>query len=120
MGWSSLTRVKLTLDGKPNDGEADEGYVAELAIPWSAFNAGGTPSDPPNAGEQWHMNFFVMDERERGQRAVGWSPPMVGDFHTLNRFGRVVFPQAAVARAGSAPTAVPPAAPAATQGDKAP
>jgi hypothetical protein len=41
------------------------------------------------------MNFFVMDALEKGQRAVGWSPPLIGDFHTLDRFGRVVFPQAA-------------------------
>jgi hypothetical protein len=123
--WSSQARVKLTLDGTPNDEEADKGYVAELAIPWTAFAAGNTPADPPPAGEQWRMNFFVMDERERGQRAVGWSPPMIGDFHTLNRFGRVVFPQAAVPRATPVPApdtaktavpAAPGAKPGATQG----
>jgi hypothetical protein len=62
------------------------------------------------------MNFFVMDAREHGQRAVGWSPPMIGDFHTLNRFGRVVFPQAAVVRAMPATGT----APGATQATKKP
>ena len=121
MGWSSHTRVKLTLDGKPNDDDSDKGYVAELAIPWKAFDAGETPAEAPTAGQQWHMNFFVMDEREAGraQRAVGWSPPMIGDFHTLNRFGRVVFPQAAVPSAGGAPTAVP-STPPSSQGTLAP
>ena len=47
------------------------------------------------------MNFFVMDTRKQGQRAVAWSAPLVGDFHTLARFGRVVFPVSA--------TFVPPA-----------
>jgi hypothetical protein len=48
-----------------------------------------------------------MDARKHGQRAVGWSAPLIGDFHTLDRFGRVVFPQAAVATppAESAPPA---------------
>jgi hypothetical protein len=34
-----------------------------------------------------------MDARPNGQRAVGWSPPRIGDFHTLDKFGRVVFPE---------------------------
>jgi hypothetical protein len=32
-----------------------------------------------------------MDARKDGQRAVAWSAPLVGDFHTLNRFGQVEF-----------------------------
>jgi hypothetical protein len=111
VAWSSGARAKLTLDGTPNDEDEDRGYVCEIAMPWSAFQAGTMPADPPPAGEQWRMNFFVMDERERGQRAVGWSPPMVGDFHTLNRFGRVVFPEGAVRRAAPAPATVPPVTP---------
>jgi hypothetical protein len=111
VGWSSATRVKLTVDGTPNDEEADRGYVAEMAMPWSAFMAGDTPADPPPAGDEWRLNFFVMDERERGQRAVGWSPPMIGDFHTLPRFGRVVFPEAAAPRVAPGPLpGKPPAA----------
>ena len=116
IAWSSHALAKLALDGTPNDDEADRGYTVEMAIPWSAFDAGGTPADPPGPGEQWRMNFFVMDAREHGQRAVGWSPPMIGDFHTLNRFGRVVFPQAAVVRAMPAAGT----APGATQATKKP
>jgi hypothetical protein len=97
MAWSSGAIAKVALDGEVNDDDDDEGYTVELAIPWSAFAAGATPAKPPNAGATWRMNFFVMDTREKGQRAVGWSPPLVGDFHTLERFGRVVFPQAAAA-----------------------
>lgn len=113
--WSSNARVKLKLDGTPNDDEADRGYTAEIAIPWTAFVAGTTPAEPPTAGETWRINFFVMDEREKGQRAVGWSPPMIGDFHTLDRFGRVVFPERAVPPPAAAAA---PAAPGATQATK--
>jgi hypothetical protein len=96
MAWSSAANAKVQLRGKVNDEDADEGYTVELAIPWTAFAAGSTPATPPAAGAVWRMNFFVMDALEKGQRAVGWSPPLIGDFHTLDRFGRVVFPQAAV------------------------
>ena len=41
-----------------------------------------------------------MDSREEGQRANGWSPPRVRDFHVPARFGRINFtdPSAAPAR----------------------
>jgi len=40
------------------------------------------------------------------QQASGWSPPLVGDFHALDRFGELVF--------GDAEGAVPPPAEAKT------
>jgi hypothetical protein len=97
LAWSSRIDAKVLARGTMNDDRNDEGYAVEAAIPWSAFAAGPTPAEPPAAGSEWRVNFFVMDAMSKGQRAVGWSPPMVGDFHTLDRFGRVVFPQAAVA-----------------------
>ena len=96
LAWSSRTEAKLSVDGTPNDDEADKGYVVEMAIPWEALAAGPTKAPPPAAKATWRMNFFVMDARDKGQRAVGWSAPLIGDFHTLERFGYVVFPDAAV------------------------
>jgi hypothetical protein len=56
----------------------------------------GTPPE----GSTWRVNFYVMDtQRGGGQRAVGWSPPLEGDFHVPARFGRVRM-------AGSAPADV--------------
>jgi hypothetical protein len=95
VAWSSASEAKVITRGKPNDDQDDQGYNVELAIPWQAFAKGPTPASPPGAGATWRMNFFVMDARRDGQRAVAWSPPLIGDFHTLDRFGRVVFPQAA-------------------------
>ncbi|MFW6051673.1 MAG: carbohydrate-binding family 9-like protein [Myxococcota bacterium] len=89
--WSSELEAKVEVRGEIGDDEADEGYSAEIAIPWKAFAAGSPPASPPSVGDTWRMNFFVMDAREEGQRAVGWSPPETGDFHVPARFGRVRF-----------------------------
>jgi hypothetical protein len=105
--WSSAAVAKLDVHGKLNDDELDEGYSVELAVPWTAFAAGPTPASPPEAGAVWRMNLFVMDARPKGQRAVGWSPPLIGDFHTLERFGRVVFPEAAIPPAAESRTKTP-------------
>lgn len=96
IAWSSQAQAKVSLDGTLNDDDDDEGYTVELAIPWVALSAGPLPAAPPAKGATWRMNFFVMDARDSGQRAVGWSAPLIGDFHTLDRFGRVIFPEAAV------------------------
>jgi hypothetical protein len=93
--WTSRTEAGVQVDGTLNDDQPDQGYTLEMAVPWAALGTATAPATPPAAGAEWRMNFFVMDAREKGQRAVGWSPPLVGDFHTLDRFGRVVFPQAA-------------------------
>jgi hypothetical protein len=94
--WSSATTAKVALDGTANDDDADKRYVVEMAVPWTAFAAGPTKAAPPSAATALRMNFFVIDARKKGQRAVAWSPPLVGDFHTLERFGEVVFPEDAV------------------------
>jgi hypothetical protein len=112
LGWTSATLAKAQARGKINDERNDEGYSVEMAVPWSAFAAGPTPASPPAQGAVWRMNFFVMDATASGQRAVGWSAPLIGDFHTLDRFGRVVFPQAAVDPAPGAAASEAPSKPA--------
>jgi hypothetical protein len=78
--------------GTVNDEGADEGYVAEIAIPWTAFAHGSPPASRPRAGEEWRIALYVLDARPGGgQGGVGWSPPLVGDFHVPDRFGRVIF-----------------------------
>jgi hypothetical protein len=91
LDWDSGMRGAVTLRGTLNDDGADEGYVAELAIPWAAFRAGATPADPPSPGTEWRVALYVLDARPEGQGGVGWSPPLIGDFHVPDRFGRVIF-----------------------------
>ena len=43
---------------------------------------------PPKVGTEWRVNFFRMDmPAGKPQPGTGWSPPMVGDFHALDKFG---------------------------------
>jgi hypothetical protein len=114
--WDSQVEAKVQLNGKLDDSQPDHGYVVELAIPYRALAVGEPPVAPPTPGATWRVNFYVMDARETGQRAVAWSPPLVGDFHTLDKFGRLVFlePPAPALQPSAAPaTPQPSAAPAA-------
>ena len=53
--------------------------------------------------------MFRMDVPQgKPQQAAGWSPPMVGDFHALDKFGELVFGDAQ----GVVPPPAPPVAPA--------
>lgn len=107
--WSSLTTVKVTTRGKANDDQVDTGYLAEMSVPWKSFGVDGPPATAAGKPSSWRMNFFVMDARKDGQRAVSWSAPLVGDFHTLDRFGQVEF-----LNSGSVPPPGTPGAAAAT------
>lgn len=118
VAWNSRLRADVTVRGTANDAEADQGYTAEIAIPWRAFNAGEPAAARPEAGETWAMNLYVMDQRPEGQpqRTAGWSPTHEGDFHVPARFGRVTFQAAApepaqlaeAPAAGDAPRIAPP------------
>lgn len=99
--WNSELRAEVDARGTVDDDEEDEGYTVEMAIPWKAFAAGSPPASPPSVGDTWRMNFFVLDALEKGQRAVGWSPPKTNDFHLPSRFGHVRF----VSSDGKAPQA---------------
>jgi len=70
-----------------NDDGEDRGYVAELAIPFASF----TGERAPHPGDEWRVALYVLNQRPEGSRGVGWSAPLIGDFHVPDRFGRVTF-----------------------------
>ena len=108
--WQSQLRSAVTRRGNVGDDRPDEGYTVEVAIPWTAFAVGTPPAAMPSAGDTWRLNFFVMDARQEGQRAAAWSAPRIGDFHALQRFGRVTFVDPAAAPTPGAPNEVAPGA----------
>jgi hypothetical protein len=74
--------------------DEDKRWTVELAIPLDA--ARGKEKEmknvPPKVGTEWRVNFFRMDQPNgRPQSGTGWSAPMVGDFHALDKFGVLVF-----------------------------
>ena len=93
--WNSKMKVAVKVDGTANKrGDKDRGWVVEAAIPWADVKGRGTGALklPPEAGAAFKVNFFRMDlPRGKPQRAAAWSPPMVGDFHKLDRFGELRF-----------------------------
>lgn len=105
--WESGTKAVVKVDGTLNKhDDKDKRWVVEMAIPLVA--ARGKLSEmknvPPKVGTEWRVNFFRMDQPTgRPQSGTGWSPPMVGDFHALNKFGVLVFGD----DKGRAPNAAP-------------
>jgi hypothetical protein len=62
-----------------------------MAIPWQAFSLNGRTVAPPEAGDEWRANLYVMDLTVDAHRAAAWSPVGVGDFHVPERFGILAF-----------------------------
>jgi hypothetical protein len=88
--WDSEMKAEVSVDGTLNDKEdVDEGYTAEMAIPWTDIEH--APSSPPQPGDEWRANFFRLDDAKGGKKAWAWSPPMNNDFHNLERFGVLSF-----------------------------
>ncbi len=105
-GIETAVQVHGTLNQRDDD---DQGWDAELRIPLVAAKGKleTMRGVPPVPGTIWRANFFRFDF-PKGRQAVasGWSPPLVGDFHALNRFGQLAFADAqGVVPSVSAPVA---------------
>ena len=84
--------VGTTIDGTLNQPDTDRGWVSEWRVP---FNKIRGVERAPSPGDEWRMNAFRI-EKHRVQNQAGaeysaWSPPRVGDFHHVARFGRLRF-----------------------------
>lgn len=85
--------VGTRLDGTLNEhGDQDRGWVSEWVVPWKSLRF---VEAAPVEGEEWRMNAFRIEKHRVGGELKGeytaWSPPRVGDFHNIERFGRLVF-----------------------------
>lgn len=70
--------------------DKDKGFSIEMAIP--VAEAPGAPHNPIAAGDVWRANLFRWDWPKGGkQAAAAFSPPVVPDFHALDKFGRIRF-----------------------------
>ncbi len=111
--WNSKLKAKVVVDGTLNKrDDQDKGWTVEMALPLADANGLDKPGVkiPPAVGDVWRINMFRLDSpKDKPQIAVGWSAPLVGDFHKLDRFGEIVFgdekgevppPKAEVVKAG--------------------
>ena len=89
--WNSRARIPVSTRGAIDDLEADAGYTVEAAVPWQAFSWDDERTGPPEVGETWHANLYLVDLGVERVRAAAWSPPRIADFHVSARFGMLVF-----------------------------
>jgi hypothetical protein len=93
--WNSKVKASVRVLGTLNKrDDQDKGWVAEVSIPLADVN--GLSKEPikvpPKLGDSWKVNLFRMESPEgKPQQGSAWSPPLVGDFHALDKFGEIVF-----------------------------
>ena len=87
--WDGGQTVVSRVEGSLNDRRDDTAWVSEWKVPFHSLR---WVRKIPEAGDVWRMNAFRID-RSRGQPDlyVAWSPPRVGDFHRVERFGFLEF-----------------------------
>jgi hypothetical protein len=70
--------------------DTDSSWTVEFAIPASEVPGATVPLEN---GVVWQANLFRFDwpKGQKRQNAAAFSPPIVPDFHALDRFGRVRF-----------------------------
>ena len=85
-GWKTAVSVDGTLNQRD---DADKGYVVEMAIPVAKVPGASAPLKHRDA---WRLNLFRWDfPKGKKQVAAAFSPPIVPDFHALDRFGKLRF-----------------------------
>lgn len=92
LGWRSGMATAVRVLGTLNDPrDKDRGWTAEMRIP--VANLSKVPRWPPRAGDRWRMNLYRLEWHSGRTINEGsaFSPPLVGDFHHLPRFGALEF-----------------------------
>ena len=91
-GYDADQTVGTVIDGTLNDPRPDRGWTSEWRVPFAALPG---VNGPPAPGDEWRMNAFRIEKfvvaGKRGAEYSAWSPPNVGDFHHVARFGRLRF-----------------------------
>jgi len=94
LGFPQLNFVDLHtavwIDGELGVQGGARGWRAEFAIPLAELY--GAPHCPPQAGDQWRINFYRIDSPQMNQRRhSAWSPTGREAFHLPWRFGTLIF-----------------------------
>jgi hypothetical protein len=93
--WDSGLKAAIKIDGTLNNRkDVDKGWVVEFALPLDSARGKekAMKNVPPVVGTEWRVNLLRLDLPKSGaQVGTAWSPPMVADFHALDKFGVLVF-----------------------------
>jgi len=96
--WDSgmVTAVKLRGTTTTAPGDTDQGWDAEIAIPWRAVRGRDEAMAvrlPPQVGDRWRMNVVRVDVKtgDKSPSASSWNRITSADFHALDRMLTVVF-----------------------------
>ena len=105
--WDSGMQTAVQVQGTVNQrDDKDKSWTVEMRVPMAAVKGRmeAMKGVPPQVGSEWRANFFRLDH-PYGKPQVGssWSPPMLGDFHALDKFGTLVFADSDGKVAPSAP-----------------
>jgi hypothetical protein len=94
--WDSNMQTAVKVRGTPTAGDSDQGWDAEIAIPWAA--AKGRDDNmavriPPQVGDRWHLNVNRVDRASTSQSTSvqTWNRITCGDWHATDRMLTVVF-----------------------------
>jgi hypothetical protein len=130
--WDSGMETRVNLRGTTEPGDTDQGWDAEIRIPWQAVKGRDEAMNvrlPPHVGDRWRMNIVRGDVKTgaKGTEFAGvssWNRITNGDWHALDRMLTIVFadlngsivptpeqPPGAAPSPAPAPAAVPGPAP---------
>ncbi len=99
VGYDADFTAACVAKGSINDPtDQDDGWSCEWRVGLASIPG---VTVPMTAGTRWGVNFFRVgkdaarlaggaDDRLTGDESA-WSPPLMGDFHNLDRFGTLVF-----------------------------
>ncbi len=83
-------KAAVTLRGSLDTPGGDAGWSGELRIPFASVSH--APRRPPQPGDTWRINLYRIDMHGKDDgHWTAWTTTQSSDFHTLNRFGTVVF-----------------------------
>jgi hypothetical protein len=97
--WDSNMVTAVKLRGTTKEGDTDQGWDVEIAVPWAAVKGRDEAMQvnlPPHVGDRWRLNVVRTNQRTGGKQqaeggASSWNRITVGDFHALDRMLTVVF-----------------------------
>ena len=94
--WDSGMVTAVKVRGTPASGDSDQGWDAEIAIPWAAVKGRDQNMAvrlPPQVGDRWRLNVNRVDRASTSQNTSvqTWNRITCGDWHALDRMLTVVF-----------------------------